>query len=55
MYVIPNAFTDEPVERRGRLMLRAWFDLPQSYPISRGLRLYYDDLRSAYAENLPPF
>ena len=35
-------------------MLRAWLDMPQPYPISRGLRLYYDDLRSAYGENLPP-
>ena len=49
-----NAFIDDPGEGRGRLMLRAWLDLPQPYPISRGLRLYYDDLRSAYGENLPP-
>ncbi len=49
-----NAFTDDPGEDRGRLMLRAWLDTPRPYPISRGLRLYYDDLRSAYGENLPP-
>ncbi len=49
-----NAFIDDPEEGRGRLMLRAWLDMPQPYPISRGLRLYYDDLRSAYGENLPP-
>ena len=49
-----NAFTDDPGEGCGRLMLRAWLDMPQPYPISRGLRLYYDDLRSAYGENLPP-
>lgn len=48
-----NAFTDEPGESRGRLMLRAWLDMPQPYPISRGLRLYYDDLKSAYGENMP--
>ena len=49
-----NAFTDDPGEGRGRLMLRAWLDMPQPYPISRGLRLYYDDLKSAYGEDLPP-
>ncbi len=48
-----NAFSDHPAESRGRLMLRAWLDMPQPYPISRGLRCYYDDLRSAYGEDLP--
>ncbi len=49
-----NAFTDDPEKGRGRLMLRAWLDMPQPYPISQGLRLYHDDLRSAYGEHLTP-
>ncbi len=48
-----NAFIDDPEVGRGRLMLRAWLDMAQPYPISRGLRLYYDDLRSAYGEYRP--
>ena len=49
-----NGFVDRDDPNRGRLLLRSWIEVPRAYPISTGLRLYYDDLRSAYGEDLPP-
>ena len=49
-----NGFVDWDDTNRGRLLLRSWMEVPRTYPISTGLRLYCDDLRPAYGEDLPP-
>lgn len=48
-----NGFEDWGDPRRHRLLLRSWLEVPDGRAVAPALARYYDDLRSAYGEDLP--